>query len=219
MVDGAGKQVGVAKKAMGGHGHQEGVLEDFASRLGESLDRNIPRARRHGTWTVMELLPQGKTLSELNPDAARLLSHREEILDDMIFSMFLGDGDRHFGNLMVRIDGKLVPIDFGLADLFPEHPYRHPEVAQRCKDMAAQYQKRLDDWASSPPPTDPAELAQRAKRIKEFKEIIRGARHNQRVYSLYAADDINMRPDPDSPEFEQFVRETMEKQLKYGTRS
>jgi hypothetical protein len=219
IVDRAGNTIGVAKRAIGNLDHPEGILEDFASRLGEALGCNIPRARCRGDWTVLELLPQGKTLSTINPDAARLLSHRKELLDDMIFSMLLGDGDRHFGNLMVRIDGEVVPFDFGLADMLPQHPYRHPDLVRQMDLMEGQYQQRLDDLLASPTPTDPDDLARRAEAINRMRQRIRSARNSREVLSKYAPEDINFRPDPDSPEFEQFVRETMLRQLQHGTRT
>jgi hypothetical protein len=219
IADGAGNTIGVAKKAVGNLDHPEGILEDFASRLGEALDRNLPRARRTGDWTVMELLPQGKTLSAINPDAARLLSHREELLDDMIFSMLLGDGDRHFGNLMVRIDGEVVPFDFGLADMMPQHPYRHTDLVQQMDMMEGQYQRQLDQLQASPRPTDPDDLARRAEAINRIRERIRSARNNREILSMYAPQDTAFQPDPGSPEFEQFVRETMHRQLQHGTRT
>ena len=219
IVDGAGNQIGVAKHAVGNLEHPEGILEDFASRLGESLGLNIPRARRSGDWTVMELLPQGKTLTSLNPDSARLLSHRRELLDNMIFSMLLGDGDRHFGNLLVGIDGKLVPYDFGLADLMPTHPYRNADLVNQMNMMERQYLDQLERLRNLPPPLDPDALAIRGDNIKRLEGVVESAQRNREVLSLYAPDDIHMTPTPGTPGFEQFARETMTRQLEHGTRS
>ena len=134
------KLLGVRKNAEGMLDHPEGMAEELASRINEALGRPGPRARVHEVtarnpatgsmvkkkYLVTELLPSGRPLDDILNGPHQLLARKDEISEDIVFSLFMGDGDRHFGNYWISDYGEVIPMDYGLADLFPEHPYRQP---------------------------------------------------------------------------------------------
>ena len=196
-----GKPIAVVKKALGSSGHEEGIAEELASRIFEVLGRPGPRSRvvqltvegKTEKYIVTQLFPHGTELRDLSPTTGQLLARKEDLAEDLVYSLFLGDGDRHLGNYRVLDSGETLPFDYGLADLFPEHAqYRVPADVREAQEVLAR------------PGISP--------KMREQLEKLEFARQ------LYYDPRFSTPPPIDSPEFKEFVRGTMEKHLAWATR-
>ncbi|MDO9224881.1 MAG: hypothetical protein Q8M09_12545 [Pseudomonadota bacterium] len=231
VVDEHGKTLAVVKKAVGFGGHPEGAIEEMASLLSERLNRGgVPRTRQHvlqrpgspapERMIVTEIMPEGPELKAAALSPAQLLRHKDEIAEDFVFSTFLGDGDRHFGNYRVASDGRLIPFDYGLADVLPNHGrYRNAlygELAETVRQNQDELVRLKSQLANLPEGgqrhADLEALVQRTEgdiRINTF---------NRDVNSLYHDANFPTPPTVDSPAFRDYVKAQMRRHIKHGTR-
>lgn len=216
----AGDVISVTKNEFGMSGHPQGRAEHLASLVSERLGRPSPRARlsdfdvdvdgRRQRQVMFELMPDGVELEALQPTTAQLLAHRDALAEDLVYSLVIGDGDRHFGNYLVTNGGEVVPFDYGLADLFPQHPYRHPTHIGVVQDAFDTAKSELDALLALRTPD-----ATQLQRIDKLRRDLVVYQRNALYHDL--ADKAPI-PGPGDPRFEAFVRRSAEKHLDWGTR-
>jgi hypothetical protein len=231
VLDENGRMLAVVKKAVGFGSHPEGAIEEMASLLSEKLGRQaVPRTRQHmlkrpgspapERMIVTEIMPEGPELKAAALSPAELLRHKDEITEDFVFSTFLGDGDRHFGNYRVAADGKLIPFDYGLADVVPKHGrYRNPlygELAEAVRQNQDELSRLKSQLATLP--EGGQRHAELEALIQRTEGDIRVNTFNRDVNSLYHDANFPTPPAVGSPEFRDYVKAQMRRHIKHGTR-
>jgi hypothetical protein len=72
-------------------------------------------------YVLLHLFEAGDAWKGRTPTLAERIARKDALAEDLATALFLGDGDRHLGNLRVLEDGRLFGYDYGLADLYPTH--------------------------------------------------------------------------------------------------
>jgi|GEM_PF-5654250 len=217
IKDADGKVIAVTKFADGMAGHPEGNAEMLASLLSEELGRGAPRARLSDftvnvdgverRLVILELMPEGTELSKLDPGTGQLLARKEAVAEDFVFSMLIGDGDRHFGNFRITPGEGVVPFDYGLADIVPSHPYRQSAAYEPMVEL-----EQLRDLRSP-------NKAQR-QRMEALQQQINQLNVRPDVATLYHHMDPTIGvPKPGAPGFDDHVLLMMGKHMDHGSRS
>ncbi|MCA9303585.1 MAG: hypothetical protein KC996_05635 [Phycisphaerales bacterium] len=217
VKDAAGNNLAVTKTASGMAGHPEGRAEVLASLVAEQLGRRTPRARlsnftvdldgKTQQLVITELMPQGIELRDLNPTTAQLLARKDAITEDFVFSMFLGDGDRHFGNLRITPDEQMIGFDYGLADILPTHPYRQAAILETVRPMYDDAKRTLDELIATP--GTPQSEIDRVRRELSALQI------RTLYFNLESPGGIPM---PSDPGFTEFVEQSMNMHMTWGSR-
>ncbi|MCA9298829.1 MAG: hypothetical protein KDA28_07170, partial [Phycisphaerales bacterium] len=136
---------------------------------------------------------------------------KDELAEDLVFSMLIGDGDRHFGNYRVTTDQRLVPFDYGLADIVRSHPYRQSSLAAEIRPAFEAATRELDELLGLANPT----MAERTR--------IRKLSNDLEVYQRRALYQDILEPvtppGPDGQGMEAFVRTTTDRHLDWATRA
>ncbi len=217
VKDAAGRNLAVTKNANGMAGHPEGRAEVLASLVAEKLGRDTPRSRLSNftielqgsaqRLVISELMPHGIELKDLNPTTAQLLARKKAITEDFVFAMFLGDGDRHFGNLRITPDERLIGFDYGLADILPTHPYRQEKILKTVSPMYEEAKRKLDVLINTPG-TPQSQIDQVRRELSSLQ-----------VRTLYFNLERPMKiPSPTDPDFTAFVEQTMNMHMTWGSR-
>jgi hypothetical protein len=223
-----GRALATLKPARGIVSEQaEGIAESVAAEIRRTAGREGPASRvlsdvhLHGGGTegsvATRVFPDGAELADLNPTRGTLLARKDEIAEDMVYSLLLGDADRHLGNFRVTADGRMFGFDNGLADLFPDHMYRDSarfEMARtRARDLPAEIhalESRLGELGE-------AELRQ----LGDLRQAQRNAEKFKRVVGDYTPNDSRVMWDSptvgNAQQFDTFVDETMGGHLRYMT--
>ena len=206
-------------------GQAEGIAESIAAEIRRSAGREGPASRvlsdvqLRGGGTegsvATRAFPDGAELADLNPTRGALLARRDDIAEDMVYSLLLGDADRHLGNFRVTSDGRMFGFDNGLADLFPEHVYRSrahfdlaTQEAQGLRTRVQQLEAQLDQLGEA----GRQELAGTRSRLQHYERW-------QRVAGDYTPSSPELKwgsPAPGSAQqFDAFVDETLGGHLRY----
>ncbi|MFG0251193.1 MAG: hypothetical protein ACF8OB_20095, partial [Phycisphaeraceae bacterium JB051] len=217
VKDATGRKLAVTKTAIGMAGHPEGRAEVLASLVAQQLGRNTPRSRlssftvnvdgKAQRLVISELMPNGIELKELNPTTAQLLARKDAITEDFVFAMFLGDGDRHFGNLRITPNEQMIGFDYGLADILPTHPYRQTEILQTIEPMYQQAKSKLETLLITPG-SPQSQIDQLRRELSTLQ-----------MRALYFNLENPMKiPTPSAPGFTAFVEQTMNMHMTWGSR-
>lgn len=202
--------------------HPEDRAEELASRLAEALGRDTPRARRSSfeapdqpgqRLILTEMLPQGSELRSIRPTQAQLLAHKDAIAEDYVFSMLIGDGDRHFKNLWVTADGRVIGFDYGFADIVPDHHYRPMDQIKGARKTIAELTEMIDALESR----NRLNALEQVE-LKDAKRKLEGARRLNERMSLYQPLDFDDVPRPGDPRWEAYVSEQMQRHMAWGSR-
>lgn len=217
VKDADGNVIAVTKFVDGMADHPEGNAEVLASLLSEELGRGAPRARlsdfivnvdgKEQRLVIFELMPEGTELADLNPGTGQLLARKQDVAEDFVFSMLLGDGDRHFGNFRITPDEGFVPFDYGLADILPDHPYRQSAAYEPMLELQQLREVRSPNKAQR-------------QRMDALRQQIDGLNVRPDVATLYHHMDPSIgMPKPGAPGFGDHVLLMMGKHMDHGSRS
>lgn len=222
VLDAAGKPIAVIKPANHAAFGDVGSGEEIASRIRALAGREGPVSRlltlthADGTtkkYVVIRLFPDGSDLAARIPNLPELVARKDDFAEDMVYSLVVGDGDRHWGNFRVTKDGRMFGYDYGFADLFPEHYYRNPGFDEAAARLRA-HEDALERLAQSNlPEAEAANLRGRLLSDGDLAEL----RQAEFVRGLYRDPRFAQVPSPDSPEFTEFVRGTMERHFRHAT--
>lgn len=140
-------------------GDVDGIAEEIASRVFESAGRRGPFSRviqltidgKPRRFLVTKTFDPGVDWDDLGPGVADLIARKEDLAEDLVYRLLLGDGDVHLGNFRILDTGHAMGFDYGGADLFPTHPtYRDPVKFKAAADQINQYRAALKDMLENP---------------------------------------------------------------------
>jgi hypothetical protein len=235
---------------------RQGQAEVLASNLRHAAGRPGPAARVIDGVEIdgvlqkivaIKAFPAGKELDELLVQLAKhpriggadwivptVLAQKEEIAEDIVYAMVLGDGDRHFGNLWFGKNRGAIGFDYGLADFLPDHawyrnnPFRDSlvqsarnnldDLVRRAEQVTGMTEDALMRAAN---PSDEVRAWQeRLLKAREvFEEKVKAI--DSGATSLYRVPDQPVAPDfrADPEGFTEYARKLMERHWTHGTRN
>lgn len=96
----------------------EVIASDLARELGLDVPAAAVKINRTGDdiQEVLVVYRKADAIDLKDLDAEVIFQYRDELSSFRAFALWLNDHDRHFGNFMRQSDGRLIAIDWGLAD-------------------------------------------------------------------------------------------------------